>query len=43
MFSKSKHAAIIAATISLTGVLGHGFVLKVTIDGVEYAFYLVNF
>jgi hypothetical protein len=39
MFTKVKNAAIISSAIHLSGVLGHGFVRKVTIDGVEYVFH----
>lgn len=43
MFTEIKNAAIVAAALHLTGVLGHGFVKKITIDGVEYVYYLVEF
>jgi hypothetical protein len=36
MFTEFKKTAVVAAAIQLTGVFGHGFVLKLTIDGVEY-------
>jgi len=39
MFTKIKNAAIVATAIHLSGVLGHGFVRKVTIDGVEYVYH----
>jgi len=36
MFADLKKAALVAAAIHLSGVLGHGFVKKITIDGVDY-------
>jgi len=36
MFADIKNAAILATAIHLTGVLGHGFVKKITIDGVDF-------
>jgi len=36
MFAEIKNAAIVAAALHLTGVFGHGFVRKITIDGVDY-------
>lgn len=35
MFAETKNAVLIATAIYLTGVLGHGFVRKITIDGEE--------
>ena len=40
MFAEIKKAALVAATIHLTGVLGHGFVKQLTIDGVVYVYYI---
>ena len=43
MFTKINTAALIVSAIHFSGVLGHGFVRKVTIDGVEYVFHLIEF
>ena len=43
MFTKIKNTAIIATAIHFSGVLGHGFVRKITIDGVESVFHIVEF
>jgi hypothetical protein len=43
MFADLKKAALVAAAIHLSGVLGHGFVKKITIDGVEYVYRLLVF
>ena len=43
MFAEIKNAAIVATAIHLSGVLGHGFVKKITIDGVEYVCYCIKF
>ena len=42
MFTKIKTAAFIVSALHFSGVLGHGFVRKVTIDGVEYVFHLIE-
>jgi len=36
MFAQVKKTAVVATAIHLTGVLGHGFVAKITIDGVDF-------
>lgn len=43
MFMNIKNAALIATVIHSSGVLGHGFVRKITIDGVEYVFHFISF
>lgn len=43
MFGEIKNAAILAAAVHLSGVLGHGSVRKITIDGTEYVHYLTHF
>jgi hypothetical protein len=43
MFTTIKNAAIITTVIHLSGVLGHGVVRKITIDGVEYVFHFIAF
>ena len=43
MFTKIKNATILAIVIHFSGVWGHGFVRKITIDGVESVFHVVEF
>jgi hypothetical protein len=42
MFAEIKQTTLVFTILQLTGALGHGFVRKVTIDGVEYMPYLIE-